>query len=178
MVRVYQIWFNRIITGYFCTAQKASVGMYSRYCLCTFWSCHPYFILQFYSIVFILVPYSLDQMLLSISRRPYGSTERNSRHSRIIATPHLLAREHASQLVLDGWYKYSCTLLGGGHWVHLWANRMHSLYIWCTSYSINELVWLMNTTFDLRLNSYFTIRTRNLNYYWRGTLDVFQHSGS
>ena len=46
--------------------------------------------------------YSLDQMLLSISRRPYGSTERNSRHSRIIATPHLLAREHASQLVLDG----------------------------------------------------------------------------
>ena len=30
MVRVYQFWFNRIITGYFCTPQKASVGMYSR----------------------------------------------------------------------------------------------------------------------------------------------------
>ena len=41
--------------------QKASVGMYSgcdypyKSCLCTFWPCHPYFIFQFYSIVFILV---------------------------------------------------------------------------------------------------------------------------
>ena len=37
--------------------QKASVGMYSecdypyKSCSCTFWPCHPYFILQFYSIV-------------------------------------------------------------------------------------------------------------------------------
>ena len=31
MVRVYQFLFNCIITGYFCTPQKASVGMYSRY---------------------------------------------------------------------------------------------------------------------------------------------------
>ena len=30
MVRVYQFWFNRIITGHLCTPQKASVGMYSR----------------------------------------------------------------------------------------------------------------------------------------------------
>ena len=49
------------ITGCFCTPQKASVGMYSgcdysyNSCLCTFWPCHPYFIFQFYSIVFILV---------------------------------------------------------------------------------------------------------------------------
>ena len=48
-------------TGCFCTPQKASVVMYSgcnypyKSCLCTFWPCHPYFILQFYSIVFILV---------------------------------------------------------------------------------------------------------------------------
>ena len=49
------------ITSCFCTPQKPSVGMYSgrdypyNFCLCTFWLCHPYFILQFYSIVFILV---------------------------------------------------------------------------------------------------------------------------
>ena len=30
MVRVYHFLFNRIITGYFCTPQKVSVGMYSR----------------------------------------------------------------------------------------------------------------------------------------------------
>ena len=41
--------------------QKVSIGMYSecdypyKSCLCTFWPCHSYFILQFYSIVFILV---------------------------------------------------------------------------------------------------------------------------
>ena len=43
--------------------QKASVGMYSgcdyllslKSCLRTLWHCHPYFIFQFYSIVFILV---------------------------------------------------------------------------------------------------------------------------
>ena len=65
MVWVYQFWFNRIITGYFCIPQKASVGMYSSCdisCLCTFWSCHPYFILQFYSIVFILVIASLKDL--------------------------------------------------------------------------------------------------------------------
>ena len=39
--------------------EKKSVGMYSRCdypyksCLCTFWPCHPYFILQFYSIAFL-----------------------------------------------------------------------------------------------------------------------------
>ena len=49
------------ITGYFCTPQKASIGMYSecdylyKSCMYTFWPCHPYFILQFYSIVFVLV---------------------------------------------------------------------------------------------------------------------------
>ena len=42
--------------------QKASVGMYSecdypyKSYLCTFWPCHPYLILQFHLIVFILVP--------------------------------------------------------------------------------------------------------------------------
>jgi hypothetical protein len=44
--------------------QKASVGMYSgrdypqKSCLCTFWPYHPYFILQFYSIVFYTCYYS------------------------------------------------------------------------------------------------------------------------
>ena len=51
----------------FCTPQKANVGMYSG---CdylyksTFWCCHPYFILQFYSIVFVLV--SVLFLLLSV----------------------------------------------------------------------------------------------------------------
>ena len=46
MVRVFLFIFNRIITDYFCTPQKASIGMYSRCgyiysCLCTFYPAIP-----------------------------------------------------------------------------------------------------------------------------------------
>jgi hypothetical protein len=66
------IWLVRgdsRITGWFIpvphiATQKASVGMYSgcdyphKSCLYTFWPYHPYFILQFYSIVFYTCYYS------------------------------------------------------------------------------------------------------------------------
>ena len=62
----YSVDYRIIRTSWFIPAphigtvpsQKASVGMYSgcnyphKSCLCTFWPCHPYFMLQFYSIVF------------------------------------------------------------------------------------------------------------------------------
>jgi hypothetical protein len=59
-VAIFEVERAELRQGHQCSidARKASVGMYSgcdyphKSCFNTFWPCHPYFILQFYSIVF------------------------------------------------------------------------------------------------------------------------------
>ncbi len=74
-------WYYYYGINWFIPAtQKASVGMYGgcnyphKSCLCTFWPCHPYFFLQFYSIVFytcynpfFLLPPGQSRQFMSLS---------------------------------------------------------------------------------------------------------------
>ena len=73
-------WHGWFIPAPYIATQKASIGMYSgcdyphKSCLCTFWPYHPYFILQFHSIVFFilvavpfLLPSGQSQQFISFS---------------------------------------------------------------------------------------------------------------
>ena len=72
LVRVGVIYFDCGITVwlvYSCTYSKRRIGMYSgcdyQSCLCTFWSCHPYFILQFHCFIYLFLLFKDTSLMLS-----------------------------------------------------------------------------------------------------------------
>ena len=70
MVRVYQFSFNHIITGFFCTPQKANVGMYSRcdYLVCVLDPAIPtsfFYVIQLFLYLFLFFFITLSEIYQS-----------------------------------------------------------------------------------------------------------------
>ena len=111
--------------------QKASVGMYSgcdyKSCLYTFWHCHPYFILKFYSVIFLLVS-ALFFIATTVSTIiEDGRWVRAC--AKVVATPLVNSIEHRCQRRL---FRRPSS--------QLWDSSSYHLFYWL---SLSLLSWLL-----------------------------------